>query len=273
MKTFGLILLLIALILLIGQIFLGMRFAAKVHELSDQLRREATGKIRTDLPEIVAAFAQKGMVGDEHIRTSHCVSQDVEMRLSKGADWQPITARQIVSTTEPGFVWSATMRLGPVPVVRVLDRFVQGVGELEVRLLGAWPMGRETGAEADRGEAMRYLSELPWFPDAILANHQINWQQDSDDRVDVSLPVGGKEARVTLLFNAEGDIVGMQASNRLAKDENGEPVLLDWRGSYSNYAMLDGRRVPITGEVGYVYSDGYEGYWRGRLGPCQNRSS
>ena len=50
----------------------------------------------------------------------------------------------------------------------MIDAFVQGAGRLTVQLYGLITVANAAGAGIDRGEALRYLAELPWAPDAIL---------------------------------------------------------------------------------------------------------
>jgi hypothetical protein len=46
---------------------------------------------------------------------------------------------------------------------------------LEVRLLGR-PLQRKGGPELAQGEAFRYLAEIAWVPQAIVANRELSWQ-------------------------------------------------------------------------------------------------
>ena len=38
-----------------------------------------------------------------------------------------------------------------------------------------------------------------------------------------------------------------------------------WLGKYWNYALRDGMRVPLNGEVAWVLPSGAKPYWRGRI--------
>jgi hypothetical protein len=37
-----------------------------------------------------------------------------------------------------------------------------------------------------KGEAMRYLAELPWLPQAMVANQELEWRQIDDRTVEVA---------------------------------------------------------------------------------------
>ena len=51
----------------------------------------------------------------------------------------------------------------------------------------------------------------------------------------------------------------------MTKLADGTPARLVWRGWFKDYADIGGRRIPLQGEVGYDYPEGYESYWRGRI--------
>ena len=187
------------------------------------------------------------------------------MQISADQPWQALRARQVISVTEPGFAWVAQNRMGPINVITVLDAYSSGIGQLRVRLLGAIPLANAEGADLSLGEAMRYLAELPWAPDAILCNRAIGWTVAEDGWLEARLPLDGQEALVRLRADETGDIVEITASGRPAIQPDGSTALMDWRGVFSGHADMGGRRIPLTGEVGYVVDGRYRPYWRGRI--------
>jgi len=75
-------------------------------------------------------------------------------------------ARQTVRVDSPELLWRATMGLPSGTMIA--DYLVAGTGDLEVRLLGTFPIAHMVGGDdAAQGEALRYLAELPLNPDAI----------------------------------------------------------------------------------------------------------
>ena len=92
---------------------------------------------------------------------------------SLGGAEMPFTASQTIATVVTGFAWRASF--WPARYLMVADYFAgdQGgtQGGMDARLFGAKRAAGEEGTEAaNQGEALRYLVELPWKPDAILAN-------------------------------------------------------------------------------------------------------
>ena len=265
MTKLALIGLLLVLALAAAQIIAARGFARTTATLEDRLRATPPPAARSDLPEIVRAFALRGGAEPGALAPLITLRQETEMRLQRGGNWQPMAARQTIATGAPGFVWAAVQRKGPLPMVRVVDAFVDGRGKLAARLLGSVPVASSTGIDTDIGEAMRYLAELVWAPDAILGNPELIWEQVADDAVVVSLAPPLEAARVRMRFDAAGDVVEITARNRPATAPDGSLIYLDWRATLGGYATIGNRRVPRNGEVGYLYPEGYEPYWRGTI--------
>ncbi len=115
------------------------------------------------------------------------------------------------------------------------------------------------------GEAYRYLAELPWAPDAILGNPDLEWRILARNIAEVRLATPAGAARVSFRFDAQGDIVEIEAKGRPARDASGKEVLRDWRGYFRDYRQIGPRRIPGAAEVGYVYPEGYEAYFRCKI--------
>jgi hypothetical protein len=222
------------------------------------------------LPPLVAAYARRagGRVGAGHLAVD--LVQKADLRLKRGGLFTSFTACQRVAVGRPGFVWHARRRVGPLTLLRVVDCLVEGEGLLEARILGALTVARANGVETTLAEAYRYLAELPWLPDAILGNPDLSWRMVSDREAEVKLDTRVGTARVCFQFDEAGDIVSMQARDRPAQDAKGRPVRYDWRGRFGEYRDFGNRRLPAYGEVGYVYPDGFEVYFRSRLTGCSD---
>lgn len=238
-------------------------FSRQVARAEARLVAYPRGEIRTDLPPAVEGFAQRGMAGGRP-GSAVRLTQAAEMRLKRGARWTALPARQVIASAVPGFAWTGEMKRGPIPAVRVIDSYVDGVGRLEVRALGALRIGLESGDDAALGEAQRYVAELPWNPDAILTNPSITWTETAEGAT-ARLDTSSGPAEIAFTFDAAGDIATMRAEDRPATLDDGTTARLVWLGRFRDYAEIGGRRIPLQGEVGYQYPDGYESYWRGRI--------
>jgi hypothetical protein len=193
------------------------------------------------------------------------LEQAAEMEMNPGAGWQGLSARQAIATARTGFVWDAVQRRGPITIFRVIDAHVDGRGILKARLFGSVPVADGSGADFDRGEAMRYLAELPWAPDAILLNREIAWRVLDTGEIEARLAMAPRDAVVRFALDAAGDIAEMNADDRPATGSEGGITLRAWRGQFTDYGMIGGRRIPLRGEVGYFINGRYAPYWRGGI--------
>ena len=167
------------------------------------------------------------------------------------------------SVDEVAFSWRARFRLAPLVSLRVLDRYAAGQGLLDARLFGLVPVMRQRGPETDQGEAMRYLAELAWIPQAMRANPQLEWREVDPQTVEVATRVGSARVAVALEFDAAGDIV--RASTERPHFEGRKRVRRPWVGSFSEYDTVGGVHIPTRGEVRWDLPEGPFTYWRGTI--------
>lgn len=251
-----------------GWLWLGAsQFTSRVAELNARLAAsQPAAAVAVDiatLPGPVREFALRngGRVGAAGLLMA---TQEAEMRLGPDQPFFAMTATQLSGTRRPGFVWHAhgTM-IGIIPVT-VVDAYVKGAGLLEARIGGAIPVARSSGPDTDRGEAMRFLAELPFNPDAILNAAELHWQQNDASTVTVWMDTAGGPARVQLMFGAGGDIVAVKAPDR-PRMVGDRVVPTSWIGRYGDYGPVGTYRLPRSGEVAWLLPNGEFVYWRGAM--------
>lgn len=215
-----------------------------------------------ELPDIVRAYAVRAggsIDGPSSIHLRHRATLATDQRRPPMA----IEADQWLATRRADLLWVARGSMFGLPV-SVIDSVVDGVGLLEARLGGVLPVAKGIGADFDKGELQRYLSELPVHPDAILNNTQLRWRQIDDDEVEVTATSRTGPASVRLFFDPSGDIVGLEAADRpMTVGSTTVPTL--WKGSFSRYRQFGRYRIPSYGEVSWMLPDGPFTYWKGEV--------
>jgi hypothetical protein len=246
----------------VAHVIASIRFLAQARRLAEALAVVPAGTGTP--PQAMRAFAERNGGGRGGPVRAVRLTQEAEFRGKPGGAFAPMPATQTIGVGTSGFVWLARQP-GPVgPIVRVIDAFVDGKGRLEARLAGSIPVARQSGAVVSRSEAMRYLAELPWAPDAILGNPEIAWTERPDGWTEAALIVEGE--RVAVRFRlSDGDIVEVLADDRPEQSADGRVVERAWRGVFSDYREIGGRRIPTTGAVGYPEGDNFDPYWKGRV--------
>ena len=173
------------------------------------------------------------------------------------------TAVEELEVATVGFEWRAGFGPNAFVRVRVLDRYREGEGLLVARVWGLIAATRSTGADTDRAEAMRYLAELPWVPQAMESNPELSWRELGDGSVEVSTLVGGMAASVRLLSDDAGLI--RSASGIRPRLAGRTSVDTPFVGTFGDYVELGGIRVPGSAEMTWELPDGPFTYWRGEL--------
>lgn len=238
-------------------------FAKRVHDLEEQVGNEVTRLPRTDLPAEIAALARR--LGAEAGLGPARLRQEGHMWSAPGRRPMVFKARQISATTKAEFIWHA--HAGPGHLIEVIDSYVGDVGGLEVRSLKALTLARMIGgADMAKGEALRYLAELPINPDAILMNGSLEWSVTNPGEFVVSTRAGdsAESVAVTFQLDAEGLPQTVFAAARPYL-EAGQTRSLPWKGRYWDYARFHGRLMPRQAEVAWVMDDGEFIYWRGSM--------
>lgn len=184
------------------------------------------------------------------------------MQLKPGR-WLSFEALQETSLERVAFSWRARFPVARLVPVGVHDWYRNGEGGLEVRVFGL-PMQRLSGPDIARGEAMRYLAELPWFPQACALNSELEWRELDAATVEVSTQVAFGHAAIRLHFDGAGDIVAASADARPRAVGKGS-VDTPFRGEFFEYQVVDGVRLPTRAEVRWELAEGPYTYFRGRL--------
>jgi hypothetical protein len=127
------------------------------------------------------------------------VSLTQKGKMRNGADdpFMPFRARQTIALARPEFRWRASA--GPWGAIKVENGLTQGQGHFKVRLFGILSVAEMGGgALLAKGEIMRYLAELAWAPDAMLANKSLIWNVRGPGKIVVGAGHGEARGEVQL---------------------------------------------------------------------------
>jgi hypothetical protein len=117
--------------------------------------------------------------------------------------WLPFTADQV--TALDSFSWRARVGFGPLTAVRVLDRFADGSGLTDVRLLGRVPVARADDEHTARSAAARAALEAVTFaPSLLLPERGVAWHARAEDHLVATWIVGPERPEVHVRIDAAG---------------------------------------------------------------------
>ena len=130
--------------------------------------------------------------------------------------------------------WRATAGPGPLPLLRVHDRFSDGTGFMDIRLrppLRRLPALRLLRAENDdvaRSGAGRAALEALWVPAALLPGRGVTWRAESDELIVAAWAVPPERPELRIVVGPDGAVRSYSG--------------LRWRDRKSGY-------VPFAAEV------------------------
>src|SRR5260370_42220769 len=99
-------------------------------------------------------------------------------RLKLGGRWLPFRARQVLAPHR-GFVWAA--RVGGL--ITGSDRYADGAGGMDWRLLGLVPLVHARGEDISRSAAARGAAESVWVPTTLLPRFGVAWSASAVNQV------------------------------------------------------------------------------------------
>ena len=151
---------------------------------------------------------------------------------------------QFFTADPPGFVWTGRIRLAPGVWIDARDMFAAGEGRTRVLLDDTVTLLDAKGPAIDQGAALRLLAEMPCFPTALFDARYVRWSPINADHAKPTLRLGRHEVSCVFEFGPEGLPVRSSAER---SRETGE--MRPWGGTYKDYRIIAGLRVPFEGNV------------------------
>lgn len=212
-------------------------------------------------PPVVRYFEFALTPGQPLVRHAR-VTQAGTFALRRDA-WSPFTAVEEFAVWPPGFVWDASIRMGPLLSIRVRDSYIGGEGAMQGAVAGVVSIVHQRGTpEMAGGALLRYLAEGAWLPTALLPSAGVRWEAVDDSTARATLTDATTTVSMDVRFGPEGEIARIAAQRY--RDVDGKAVLTPWAGSFRAYTRIDGMMVPLESEVGWVLPDGWFPYFRAR---------
>jgi mRNA-degrading endonuclease RelE of RelBE toxin-antitoxin system len=246
----GIIAILIVLCAIIGDITFSKRVENEVKELFKE-NRETKPEIITEeeiegLPEPVQRYLKyTQIIGKEKINTVR-LKQGGYFRMNEDQKWMPVEAEQYFNVDSIEFIWVAKVDYAPLLSIYAKDEFVDGKGNLVVKLLGIIKVVDAKGYEIDNGEILRFLAESVWFPSAFL-NDYIEWEAIDNESAKAIITYQGISASAIFHFNEKGEVTSITAKRY--REVDGNFVLEDWEGQIIEYKMFNGVNVPSRVDI------------------------
>ncbi len=182
-----------------------------------------------------------GVVGKSKPQTVY-LTQRFEMKLKPDQDkWYEAFAKQYFTTENPAFIWTVKLNMSQIMQIRGRDKFVNGKGEMQMKMYSLINLGKESGEKMDEATLQRYLGEMVWFPSALL-NPYVVWEGIDSLSAKATMTYGGTTGSGIFHFNEAGDFVGFSTMRYMGNEPDAKRH--EWIISVDDYAVFEGIRIP-----------------------------
>lgn len=217
------------------------------------------------LPEPVQRYLKHcGYLGKEKKLYSEIGWKNVEMQLSPGGNWRKMECYQFNAVPEPVRVMHLKTKLGGLLPIEARDKYQDGRGSLQVRLLRVVKLREIKGKELDASELVTLLAEVLLLP-AYVVQPYIRWTAISADRARAEITWNGVSAHGIFFFNEAGEFVRFETYFRGKAESSGGFTELPWSVRVSDYVERDGIRQPSRAVASWEEGGGWVEYFRGEI--------
>lgn len=205
------------------------------------------------LPEPVRRYMRwSEVVGKPWIHTAF-IRQKGQFRLGLDRPWMPLKAEQTFTVDPPGLLWKARFWMFGLPLVRARDTYKDGQAHMYGKAAGLFTIFDECGEALTLGTQMRYLSEMMWFPIALLGDN-IFWTAVDDNTADVALTDHGRTVSGQMTFDELGRLTKFETTRYM--ESKGEYALTPWCATNLEYGRRDGLNIPVRSQVSWQLPEG-----------------
>ncbi len=251
------------IILLIAMFYISFySFNKKVaNEVSEILKQADTSNITTitkkqlkGLPYPVAKWLiRSDIVGKEKINAVW-LSQKVRMKMKPGQKvWNEAVAEQYFTVERPASIWKVKVNVSPFLRITGRDKFVDGKGEMIIKLFSLLNIVNEKGAKMNEGALQRFLGEIVWFPSAALSPY-IRWEAIDSLSAEATLNYKGTKGSGTFYFNKQGDFIKYSALRY--KDNGFDARRYEWVITVKEHSVMNGIKIPTKIEATWILENG-----------------
>lgn len=261
MKKVVISILAISLLIFIVFLFLGSLFTKK--NINDQIVKLYNSKSETekfivndttDLPIIVSKYLDYAIPDKSNIPNFAIVNQKALFRTSEKGSFSDLIAVQHYSLRFPGFVWVADLKTSSIIPIKAIDTYINGKGNVLIKLLSSITISDETGQLMDQSSLMRYFVEAPFIPFILLPSNKVEWTLINPSTAKAQFYIDGNKYSMDVSFNQKGEIIKIFTKDRYRTTNVGY-VKTGFTARFENYKDFNGVKIPTYAEIEWNEKD------------------
>lgn len=172
-----------------------------------------------------------------------------------GKEWHPFKGEEVIYWNR-GMIWRATTWMQGLPIWGA-DRIVDGMAEMQWKILGLFPVMQASGSDIMRSGTGRMQGESVWLP-SVLCNPDILWNELDATHVQAHFTALGEPAELLLTIDSMGRLEQVKF-NRWGNPEGGVHHYVDFGGVVEEEVSFGDYTIPTYLRLGWFFgSDQFE---------------
>ena len=195
---------------------------------------------------------QSGAVGRPAVKDV-CINQKLRLRMNESDEgWKNASAIQYSFKDPPAFHWTLDMKMSPWSFVVGRDMYVNGKGNMLIKLYGLFKVADASGPKIDEATLQRYLSEIVWMPSFALNGH-ISWEDIDEHSAKATMTYKGVHGSGIFRFARDGSFI--EFSTDRFKDSGPGAKRLPWVIAVEQNRTFQGIKIPSEVNVSWVLNE------------------
>lgn len=200
----------------------------------------------THLPEAARQYLEHAIAPGTQLASAVRLKMHGEIKLK---NWIPFKAEQVICWNH-GLIWSATAWMNGLPIVGS-DRIIDGIGAMQWKLLGIFPVMVASGSDITRSATGRLQSESIWLP-CVFCGDDVSWKVIDSSHLHSSFVVQGESAELDLTVDQTGQLKTFKLP-RWGNPDGTEFRYVDFGGILEEERTFGGYTIPTRLRVGWYF--------------------
>lgn len=209
--------------------------------------RHFSSALLTQLPTTAHRYLEQAIAPDTSLASAVRLWMHGDIKL--GEKWHSFQGEEVICWHR-GMIWRARTWMGGLPIWGA-DRIVDGVGDMQWKILGLFPVVTAVGEDVTRSARGRLQGEAVWLP-SVLCQPDIVWTQLDQSQVQANFTTGGESAHLIFTVSDSGTLEQVKF-DRWGNPEGGAYHYVDFGVLVEKSELFEGYTIPSRIRAGWFF--------------------
>jgi hypothetical protein len=215
--------------------------------------RRSNPELFTALPSTARRYLERAIAPDTPLASAVRLWMHGDIKL--GQRWHHFRGEEVICWNR-GMIWRATTWMRGLPIWGA-DRLVNGLGDMQWKILGLFPVMQASGDDITRSGVGRVQGESVWLP-SVLCQPDILWTELNGSQVQANFTTLGEPAHLTLTVSEAGRLECVKFE-RWGNPDGEAYHYVDFGVKVEESGMFEGYTIPTRIRAGWFFgSDRFE---------------